>query len=295
MMLIDRVLLVQVHLEELVVPLTSIILVPLGNTCQHLPLWVSLLHIEGKGDIRVELLKVCPDQVVLDNLDELARILDKGKVSLALKRTVVDLANELHHVWRTEGLEIGDFAAALGWGVFREAGPLHEGGELLLVLEVLRAEALDGGTAKERRHGIGGTGVPCCNTGPMSMRGEGVGHLNMVVFFAFYAFRMDLNSRSGNPARMPAARIPPEPCMRFIGPCRCPSRARPHPWLAYFEAYHFRNQSWTIRPASSELSQIAVNLGVARFCGAGGYKPVSPSFILSLLFFLFSPRTALVL
>lgn len=59
-------------------------------------------------DLRVKLLEVGLDQVIFDNLNKLVlSTLNWNEVSSRLKRTVVDLSNELHGIGWIELCEAG--------------------------------------------------------------------------------------------------------------------------------------------------------------------------------------------
>lgn len=87
-MLVDRILLVHIQLEEPVVSHTLEVLVSLP----HLSFIVSLLYWRYS---RVELLIVRIDELLLCDLNE-GRVVAGEEVTFVLDGTVVDLANELN-------------------------------------------------------------------------------------------------------------------------------------------------------------------------------------------------------
>jgi hypothetical protein len=90
-MLIDRVLLIDVYLEELVVALAPVVLVPSRM------LLSQVATASARGDIRVDLLEISLNQIVLGDLEEATlSAVNWDEVSLGFKRAEVDLSNKLH-------------------------------------------------------------------------------------------------------------------------------------------------------------------------------------------------------
>jgi hypothetical protein len=147
MMFVDRIFLVEVHLKELVVAVTFVVLV---TKLLHDFESVSGHGIKARRDhARVQLLEIGLDEIILRDLDELV-CLGAHKVPLTLKRSEVDLADELHGEF---GCHCDKVNTACGQYSLRSGlGPIHELNKLVFMGEPLWPIRLDGVTAEKRGH-----------------------------------------------------------------------------------------------------------------------------------------------
>jgi hypothetical protein len=133
-MLIDRIFLIHIDLEELVVGFTLEVLVG------------------------VQLFEVGLNQILFDYFDELiVPTLGRDEVSLTLKRAIVDLPDKLYGVRRLEREQVDAFGAVSDrWRRSRgKLGPGHECFELLFVKEALRAIRLHRAATEQGGHSEG--------------------------------------------------------------------------------------------------------------------------------------------
>lgn len=147
-MLIDRIFLVEVKLEELVVAVTFVVLVTESLQGSES---VSCHVVKARMGChaRVQLLEIGLDEIILRDLNELVG-LGAHKVPLTLKRPKVDLADQLYD---EIGCHFNKVNTACGWCSLGVGfGPIYELNELGLMREPLGAIGLDGVTAEKRRH-----------------------------------------------------------------------------------------------------------------------------------------------
>jgi hypothetical protein len=121
MMRINRILLVNIYLEELVMCNTFVIL----ETTPPSAL-TSYATTNRIGNLRVQFLEIGINKPLLHHFDKLVIALDE--VPLALQRAIVDLPNNLNSESNARRFGCG------GDGAFsRVLGPSHEGAELWFV------------------------------------------------------------------------------------------------------------------------------------------------------------------
>ena len=144
--IIDRVLLIDVHLKEPIMLLTSIVFVPAPHS--QLQFSTESCSIDTT-DSRVQLLHILLNEPLLCDLEK-SLIRGHDEVALAFQRTVIDLPNELHDERRVgQWIVWGRGGNGTGFG---ERGPGHEDVELAFVGCGSILEGADARAAEDRRH-----------------------------------------------------------------------------------------------------------------------------------------------